>query len=167
MSLPLKLDLYFGYSVLQGSILSLPKSDYRCDLGSVKRASHFNNDILGLQTLYRWLEEDGRLNEYLHQLELAKEEGNLGCVGLPKLYKPASPNEIRWNEQTVESYKKCNITIGSRAWKEYEKLREIIIQTIGKRVAKGLAYDEKVDWKTQKCIKFFKYDNDKDTFVEV
>ncbi|URY12335.1 hypothetical protein [Shigella phage ESh19] len=167
MSLPLKLDLYFGYSVLQGSILSLPKSDYRCDLGSVKRASHFNNNILGLQTLHRWLEEDGRLNEYLHQLELAKEEGHMGYEMLPHLYKPVSPNEIRWNEQAVESYNKFNITIGSRAWKEYMKLREIIIQTIGKRVAKGLVYDEKVDWNTQKCIKFFKYDNDKDTFVEV
>lgn len=167
MSLPLKLDLYFGYSVLQGSILSLPKSDYRCDLGSVKRASHFNNNILGLQTLHRWLEEDGRLNEYLHQLELAKEEGHMGWDLLPHLYKPASPMEIRYNEQAIDSYNKYNITIGSRPWKEYGKLREIIIQTIGKRVAKGIAYDEKVDWNTQKCIKFFKYDNDKDTFVEV
>ncbi|AUV56280.1 hypothetical protein KPS64_gp51 [Shigella phage KPS64] len=167
MSLPLKLDLYFGYSVLQGSILSLPKSDYRCDLGSVKRASHFNNNILGLQTLHRWLEEDGRLNEYLHQLELAKEEGHMGWNLLPHLYKPASPMEIRYNEQAIDSYNKYNITIGSRPWKEYGKLREIIIQTIGKRVAKGIAYDEKVDWNTQKCIKFFKYDNDKDTFVEV
>ncbi|ATE86285.1 hypothetical protein Sf18_gp11 [Shigella phage Sf18] len=167
MSLPLKLNLYFGYSVLQGSILSLPKSDYRCDLGSVKRASHFNNNILGLQTLHRWLEEDGRLNEYLHQLELAKEEGHMGWNLLPHLYKPASPMEIRYNEQAIDSYNKYNITIGSRPWKEYGKLREIIIQTIGKRVAKGIAYDEKVDWNTQKCIKFFKYDNDKDTFVEV
>lgn len=167
MSLPLKLDLYFGYSVLQGSILSLPKSDYRCDLGSVKRASHFNNNILGLQTLHRWLEEDGRLNEYLHQLELAKEEGHMGWDLLPHLYKPASPMEIRYNEQAIDSYNKYNITIGSRPWKEYGKLREIIIQTIGKRVAKGIAYDEKVDWNTQKCIKFFKYNNDKDTFVEV
>lgn len=75
--------------------------------------------------------------------------------------------EIRYNEQSVESYRKYNLTVVSRAWKEYEKLREIIIQTIGKRVAKGIAYDEKVDWNTQKCIKFFKYDNDKDTFVEV
>lgn len=167
MSLPLKLNLYFGYSVLQGSILSLPKSDYRCDLGSVKRASHFNNNILGLQTLHRWLEEDGRLNEYLHQLELAKEEGHMGWNLLPHLYKPTSPMEIRYNEQAIDSYNKYNITIGSRPWKEYGKLREIIIQTIGKRVAKGIAYDEKVDWNTQKCIKFFKYDNDKDTFVEV
>ncbi|EJM9728502.1 hypothetical protein ACNCUE_000236 [Shigella flexneri] len=167
MSLPVKLNLYFGYNVLQDCILSLPKSDYRADLGSVKRAAHFNNEIFGLQSLYRWLEEDGRLNEYLHNLKIAREKGQMGYELLPRLYKVGSVSEQRWNEQAVESYKRANITIGTRAWKEYDALREIIYQTVGKRVSQGLSYDQKIDWKTQKCIKFFKFDNDKNTFIEV
>ena len=167
MSLPLKLDLYFGYNVLKGNILSLPKSDYRDDLGSVKRAAHYNNNLGGLQSLYRWLEEDGRVNEYFHKLKLAREEGFMGYELLPRLHQIRSPMEQQWNEQAISSYGKFSISYPIADWQGYKDLREIVHQTVGKRVAKGLSYDQKIDWNTQKCIKFFKYDNDKDTFVEV
>lgn len=167
MSLPMKIDLVFGFNVLKGQILSLPKSPYRTDKGSVKRAAHYNNNIGALQSLYEWLEEDGRLNEYLHQLKLALEEGNMLYNHLPQLYKPMSPTQQDWNQRSIDGYKATTDAKVLDDAPEYRKLRDIIYQTLGKRISKGISYKEKVDWNTQKCIKFYSYDNVKQTFVEV
>ncbi|ATE85915.1 hypothetical protein Sf13_gp115 [Shigella phage Sf13] len=167
MSLPIKINLVFGFNVLKGQILSLPKSPYRTDKGSVKRAAHYNNNLGALQSLYEWLDEDGRLNEYLHQLNLTLEEGNMVYNHLPQLYKPMSPTQQNWNERALDGYSTMTHSKSLDSTPEYRKLREIIYQTIGKRVSKGIGYKEKVDWNTQKCIKFYSFDNEKQTFIEV
>ena len=166
MSLPIKIDLFFAYNLMTGHMLSLPKSPYRTEKGAVKRAAHYNNDLGRLQTIYKWLEEDGRVNEYFHQLRMANEENKMGYELFPRLYKVTSPTAQEWNKKAVEGYKKVTMHPFSSGV-EFEKLREIIYQTVAKRVAKGLSYDEKIDWNTQKVIQFFAYDNDKQTFVEV
>lgn len=166
MSLPVKIDLFFAYNLMTGHMLSLPKSPYRTEKGAVKRAAHYNNDLGRLQTIYKWLEEDGRVNEYFHQLRMANEENKMGYELFPRLYKVTSPQAQEWNKKAVEGYKKVTMQPFSSG-AEFEKLREIIYQTVAKRVDKGLSYDEKIDWNTQKVIQFFAYDNDKQTFVEV
>ena len=162
MSLPMKIDLVFAYNLMTGHTLSLPKSPYRTEKGAVKRAAHYNNDLGRLQTIYKWLEEDGRVNEYFYQLRMANEENKMVYELFPRLYKVTSPTSQTWNEKSIEGYKKVTMPPFSSG-AEFEKLREIIYQT----VANGLSYNEKIDWNTQKVIQFFAYDNDKQTFVEV